>query len=76
MGAARRAQKRERTKQRMDKLRTALHQGFLVGVRVIIKNGVRGKITKINRTRVAVAGDDGRRWSVPPSCMILEQPIR
>lgn len=67
-----RAARRNRTQERVQRLNQALHQGFLPGVRVILKNGVRGKIVKINRTRVLVDGEDGRKWSVPPPCMRLE----
>lgn len=66
-----RAARRNRTQARVERLNQALHQGFLPGARVILKNGVRGKIVKINRTRVLVDGEDGRRWSVPPPCMEL-----
>jgi hypothetical protein len=66
-----RAARRNRTRERVERLNQALHQGFLPGVQVILKNGVRGKIVRVNRTRVIVDGNDGRKWSVPPPCMRL-----
>lgn len=68
--------KRTRTHERIQALTTALHQGFVVGVRVILSNGHRGRIVKINRTRVKVQTDDQRMWSVPPRCMELEKAVR
>lgn len=61
----------QRTADRQSKLRAAVSSGFSVGARIRINNGVLGTIIKINRTRVKVAGDDQRMWSVPPRCMTL-----
>jgi len=63
--------RRERTRSREITLNAAVNAGFKTGARVLISNGVRGVIVKINRTRVKVKGDDGRMWSVPPRCMEL-----
>jgi len=63
--------RRERTRSREIKLNAAVTAGFREGAEVLIRNGVRGVIVKINRTRVKVKGDDKRMWSVPPSCMTL-----
>lgn len=61
----------QRTADRQSKLRAAVSNGFGVGARIRISNGVLGTIIKVNRTRVKVAGDDKRTWSVPPRCMTL-----
>jgi hypothetical protein len=65
------AAKRERTAQRTARLDAAVQNGFVPGARVLISNGVRGVIVKINRTRVKVKGEDQKMWSVPPRCMTL-----
>ena len=51
---AKSAFRRERTQQRESKLIAAVQDGFTVGARVQISNGVRGTSVKINRTRVEV----------------------
>lgn len=66
-----RAARQHRTQQRVERLNQALHNGFLPGALVLLNNGVRGRIVKINRTRVRVKAEDGRLWSVPPPCMTL-----
>jgi len=66
-----RAAKRQRTRERESKLVEAVYAGFREGARVLISNGVRGTIVKVNRTRVKVKGEDNRMWSVPPRCMTL-----
>lgn len=63
--------RRERTRSREIALNTAVNEGFKTGARVVLSNGVRGTIVKINRTRVVVNGEDQRKWSVPPRCMEL-----
>lgn len=63
--------RRQRTHERESKLIAAVHQGFTIGARVLLTNGVRGTIVKINRTRVKVKAEDQRMWSVPPRCMEL-----
>lgn len=63
--------RRQRTFERENKLIAAVQDGFTIGARVLISNGVRGTIIKINRTRVKVKGEDQRLWSVPPRCMTL-----
>lgn len=65
-----RAFRRARTVARAAKLNDAVRDGFLVNTNVILSNGVRGRIVKINRTRVRVQATDGRMWSVPPGCMV------
>ena len=65
--------RRKRTEDRQAKLNTAVDNGFKIGAKVLLRNGVRGIIVKINRTRVKVAAHStGKEWMVPPSCMILD----
>jgi len=68
--------RQRRTEERMDKLNAAVGAGFTIGVRVRLSNGLRGKIVKINRTRVQVRTDDQKTWNVPPRCMELERIVR
>lgn len=68
--------KRERHAARRTTLDKAVHSGFVPGKRVLLSNGLRGKIVKINKTRVRVLTDDGKQWNVPPRCMELERIIR
>jgi len=69
--AVRSSQKRERTQLRAGKLSEAIQQGFRVGTKVVLSNGLKGTITKINRTRVKVLSETRGTWNVPPSCMKL-----
>jgi len=66
----------KRNSERRQKLHQAVMTGFTIGKRVILSNGHRGKIVKINTTRVKVQTDDNRMWSVPPRCMTLERAGR
>lgn len=59
--------------QRREKLQEAVSRGFVVGTQVILSNGIVGKIAKVNTTRVKVIGNDGRKWSVPPGCMVIKK---
>lgn len=71
-GVAIRDARRQRTQDRANRLRESIVQdGKTVGALVLLKNGVRGKIVQINRTRFRVEGNDGRTWMVPPSCCIV-----
>lgn len=58
-----------RTAMRAGKLSEAIQNGFRVGVKVILSNGLKGTITKINRTRVKVLTETRGTWNVPPHCM-------
>jgi preprotein translocase subunit YajC len=67
--AVRSSQRRERTRSRAIALNTAVNEGFKVGTKVRLSNGLVGTITKINRTRVKVLTETRGTWNVPPACM-------
>lgn len=66
---ARSAASRERTRSREIALNSAIQEGFREGTKVIPSNGLRGTITKINRTRVRVMTETRGMRNVPPRCM-------
>lgn len=63
------SQRAARTVLRAGKLSAAIQNGFRVGTKVILSNGLKGTITKINRTRVKVLTETRGTWNVPPQCM-------
>jgi hypothetical protein len=67
----RRVARTARTFERQVKLENAVNNGFVVGAKVRLSNGLVGVIQKVNRTRVMVLAEDTRKWSVPPRCMTL-----
>lgn len=69
LSVARRARRVERERKLVAAVVTG---GFVNGAKVILRNGVKGKIVKINRSRFKVLATDGRMWNAPPSCMILD----
>lgn len=66
------AWKRTRKAVRENKLVKAVNEGLVYGARVILRNGVRGKIVKINKTRFRVEADNGQIWNAHPGAMLLE----
>lgn len=61
-----RVSRQVRTEIRKTRLQEAVKTGFAIGTKVKLTNGIIGEIIKINRTRFAVKGHDGREWSAAP----------